>query len=74
MNASQACDLVLAIKKQCLLDYGFTIGERDPRLNTACAGRYMVVDTTDGSKWYIVGDNLENLICAGFDYIVGSDT
>jgi hypothetical protein len=55
-----------------LRSWGFTVGERDPRLNSNYPGRYMVVEsheeselpTKDGSNgpWCIVGDNLDALI------------
>ena len=70
---------VLAIKHKCLIDYGFTVGDRDPRINTDFAGRYMVVDdfdeallpTRDGrdGPWCVVGDDLTTLIEQGFDLV-----
>lgn len=74
---------VLAIKQQCLHDYGFVIGLRDPRVNRNYAGRYMVVEahnpcelpTDDGSNgpWCVVGNDLTALIGIGFDFLVGCD-
>ena len=56
---------------------GFTVGERDCRLNTNYAGKYMVVEgheedelpTKDGSNgpWCIVGDDLDALVGQAFD-------
>lgn len=60
-----------------LEENGFTIGKRDPRLNTDYAGRYMVVEehdeyelpTRDGSNgpWCIVGDDLDELIREAYE-------
>ena len=50
---------------------GFIVGERDPAMNSAYAGRYMVAEhyepghaqeDGDGGVWCIVGDCLEFLI------------
>jgi len=55
-----------------LRSWGFTVGARDPRLNRAYAGQFMVVEwhtedelpTWDGrdGPWCVVGDNLDALI------------
>lgn len=52
--------------------WGFTVGPRDPRLNTDFAGAFMVVEahddtelpTRDGANgpWCIVGDDLTALV------------
>lgn len=62
----------LVEKRQRLESYGFTCGERDPRINTNYLGRWMVVEshedselpTEDGSNgpWCIVGDDLDVLV------------
>lgn len=55
-----------------LQSYGWTVGARDPRINTDHAGAFMCVEphedselpTRDGANgpWAIVGDDLEALI------------
>ena len=60
-----------------LEEQSFVVGERDPRLNTDYAGRYMVVEahdeselpTRDGSNgpWCIVGDSLDALIKEAYE-------
>ena len=62
-----------------LLSYGFTIGQRDPRINSNYPGQFMVVEpyeesqlpTQDGRNgpWCVVGDNLSTLVCQGFEYL-----
>lgn len=57
--------------------YGFTIGQRDPRVNKLHPGRFMVIEpyeddmlpTEDGSNgpWAVVGDNLRLLIEQAYD-------
>ena len=59
-----------------LREYGFIVGDRDPRLNTDHPGRFMVsepadgkaVPTKDGSNgpWCIVGDNLDDLVIEAY--------
>jgi len=59
-------------KRAFLEERGWTVGERDPRLNTDHAGGFMCVEphdaselpTRDGSNgpWCIVGDDLDALI------------
>lgn len=62
-----------------LEDFGFVIGNRDPRLNTNYPGRYMVVEAHDESElptedgrngpWCVVGDDIDELIRMAFtDY------
>jgi hypothetical protein len=58
--------------KAALLDMGFIIGDRNPRINTNYPGKFMVAEshepselpTKDGSNgpWCIVGDDLDKLI------------
>lgn len=69
--------------REVLKSHGFTIGDRDPRLNTDFPGNKMVVEgsmieiekdyelpTQDGSNgpWCIVGDDEEELVKTAFDY------
>lgn len=59
-------------KREDLERWGFTVGERDPRLNRAFVGRFMVVESHEESElptddgrdgpWCVVGDNLDALI------------
>lgn len=66
-----------ADKVAFLQSRGFTVGERDPRLNTAFKGAFMVVEsheeselpTEDGRNgpWCIVGDNLDELVDRAYD-------
>lgn len=52
--------------------WGFVVGERDPRLNRAFAGAFMVAESYEDSQaptdsgrdgpWCIVGDNLTALV------------
>ena len=68
---------VLRIKTECLEKLGYTVGKRDPRLNTRFAGAFMVVEqhdeselpTEDGSNgpWCIVGNDLKWLVEEAFD-------
>lgn len=56
---------------------GFTVGARDPRINTNYPGAFMVVEahdeselpTEDGSNgpWAIVGDDLQALIDEAYE-------
>src|SRR5271156_50463 len=58
-------------RKAKLESYGFTCGPRDPRLNRAFKGKFMVVENHDESElptdsgadgpWCIVGDDLPAL-------------
>lgn len=57
--------------KRVLESYGFTIGKRDPNLNSAFDGKFMVAEeykagtkTRDAANgpWCIVGNDLEYLI------------
>lgn len=74
-----------AHKISLLEQFGFTIGDRDPRLNTNFAGDFMVVEAThadiadfslpteDGANgpWCIVGDNLDTLVDEAHSYLLG---
>lgn len=75
---------IRAIKHECLQSYGFTIGDRDPRLHTDHAGAFMVVEAIDeaslpcrdgstSNTWAVVGDDVNHLIDLAFDYVVGCD-
>lgn len=62
-------------KRAWLVSAGFTIGDRDPTINSSFEGRYMVVEDASrgpsecasGMGWRVVGDNLDELIDAAFD-------
>lgn len=64
-------------KRIALERAGFIVGQRDVRLNTDFAGRYMVAEsydegelpTRDGSNgpWCIVGDDLDALIAEAYE-------
>jgi hypothetical protein len=65
--------------KQALESYGFKIGARDPKLNTAFTGAFMVAEAYEeghtqedggGGVWCIVGDDLEELIQHAADFWV----
>ena len=74
-----------AHKIAVLESYGFTVGERDPRLNTDYEGAFMVVEasyhdigdyelpTANGANgpWCVVGDDLDELVETAYDYLVG---
>lgn len=74
-----------AHKIAMLEKYGFTIGDRDARLNTDHAGEFMVVEananeigdydlpTKDGSNgpWCIVGDDIDALVNEAHEYLIG---
>ena len=76
-----------AHKIAMLEKYGFTIGERDERLNTNYPGKHMVCEanhedigdydlpTADGGNgpWCIVGDDLDALVAEAHDYLLGQD-
>jgi len=64
--------------RQWLVEHGYFVGDRDPRLNTKYPGRFMVTEddfatyplpTKDGSNgpWCIVGDDLDALVKQAFD-------
>lgn len=70
-------------KATVLRSYGFTVGPRDPRLNTNHSGTWMVVEgsiaeiesdydlpTQDGANgpWCVVGDDLSALVDEAFDF------
>lgn len=71
----------IAAKAYLLLKNGFTIGQRDPRVNTKYDGDYMVIEpytilqlpTEDASNgpWCIVGDSLDSLIIEAFTFFKG---
>lgn len=75
--APSVADDVRAIKQACLEAYGFTVGVRDPRLNTDYPGAFMCVEsheldelpTRDGANgpWCVVGDVLGELIDTAFN-------
>lgn len=64
------------IKAEMLGDLGFIVGDRDPRLNMAFTGKFMVAEKYEDSQlptddaqygpWCIVGDNLEELVETAF--------
>ena len=62
---------------EVLESYGFKIGDRDPKMNTAFEGRYMVAEAYEaghtqedgsGGVWCVVGHDLDELVetAAGF--------
>lgn len=63
--------------KELLEKAGFTVGARNPHLNTAFKGCFMVVEPYDESElptedgrngpWCIVGDNLDALIVEAYN-------
>lgn len=67
-------------KTAYLRQQGWTVGDRDPRLNTKFPGRFMCVEeheeselpTEDGSNgpWCIVGDDLEDLVRRAYDFVI----
>ncbi len=66
-------------KQKFLESYGWTVGERNPRINTDFPGAFMCVEpydedelpTKDGSNgpWCITGDNLEELIDEAHEFL-----
>jgi hypothetical protein len=72
---------VARIKRQHLEAQGWTVGDRDPRLNTDYPGAFMAVEerteaelpTRDGSNgpWCVVGDDLDALIAEAYEVQVG---
>ena len=77
-------DLTFDQKVTVLRAYGWTVGERDPRLNTAYPGTKMVMEgtideverdhelpTVDGrdGPWCLVGDDLVPLVDEAFDFV-----
>lgn len=64
-------------KTIALLAAGYTIGQRDPRVNTNYPGSHMVIEsheqselpTEDGRNgpWAVVGDDLWKLVDAAWD-------
>lgn len=69
-------------KAIALLTNGFTVGQRDSRVNRNYEGKFMVLDeyedkelpTNDGSNgpWCVVGDDLETLINQAFDFMLST--
>lgn len=67
-------------KTEFLESYGWTVGERNPQLHTDFLGAFMCVEpyeeeelpTKDGANgpWCVVGDNLEELIDAAYEFLV----
>ena len=66
----------IAERKAWLKMYGFKYGERDPLMNTAFNGRFMVAkhyldghtqESSRGGVWCVVGDNLDALIDAAYN-------
>ncbi|KKL89013.1 hypothetical protein LCGC14_1918870 [marine sediment metagenome] len=67
-------------KVMFLLSYGWTVGQRNPQLNTNYPGSYMAVEpfeddelpTLDGGDgpWCIVGDDLDALINEAYEFLV----
>ena len=68
-------------KVRFLRSYGWTVGKRNPRLNTDYPGAWMVVEpfeeaelpTRDGrdGPWCLVGDALGALVDEAHDFLVG---
>lgn len=62
-----------------LRSYGYTVGDRNPQLNTNYPGAFMVVEpyedwelpTEDGANgpWCITGDNLDALVDQGYEFL-----
>lgn len=62
-----------------LRSYGWTVGERNPRLNTDYPGAFMCAEpfgddelpTRDGSNgpWCIVGDDLPSLVNEAYEFL-----
>lgn len=73
----------MSIKKkiEVLRSAGFTVGERNPQVNRAFAGRFMVIEDHEGGElptddgrngpWAIVGDNLNALVQQAYDAFEG---
>lgn len=67
-------------KVAALKEHGFTVWDRDPRLNRNYPGRFMVVEAHDESElptddgrngpWCIVGDDLTVLVDQGYDFMI----
>lgn len=67
-------------KVNALVAAGFTVGDRDHRLNTSFPGKFMVVEpydedelpTKDGRNgpWCLVGDDIQVLVAEGYDWFV----
>jgi hypothetical protein len=68
---------IQSVKVRCLLEHGFTIGQRDSRVNRAFLGKYMVLgpyedhqlptDDNHNGPYAVVGFNLNNLIVQAFN-------
>lgn len=73
-------------KTQFLEGFGYRIGSRDPRINTASEGKYMVCEdfaegdyplpTRDGSNgpWAIVGDDMDMLVNEAYEHALSIST
>lgn len=87
-DIQRASDTPQHVMREILQAYGFTIGERDPRLNTRFSGCRMVVEgsiaeiesdhelpTEDGRNgpWCVVGDDEDELVKSAFDYCISFD-
>lgn len=71
-------------KRKFLEDRGFIIGERDPNMNTAFAGRFMVAEPYEAGHtqpdgmggdgvWCVVGDDLAHLIETSADFFAAME-
>jgi hypothetical protein len=70
--------MTTAEKKTFLVERGWTVGERNPRLNTDYSGEFMCVEhfeeselpTRDGANgpWCVVGNDLDELINLAYDF------
>lgn len=66
-------------KKAFLESYGWTVGPRDPRINTDYSGGFMCVEpfsedqlpTRNGSNgpWALVGDDLGEMIDVSYSFL-----
>ena len=71
-------------KEKFLIERGWIIGNRDPRLNTDYPGAFMAAEhyeeselpTRDGSNgpWCIVGDDLPALIAEAYEFVMEMET
>lgn len=69
------------IHRMFLAACGFTVGTRDPRVNTDYPGQYMAIEDYAGAElpcanggesgsWAIVGDDERKLIADAFEYAI----
>ncbi|TGT64058.1 MULTISPECIES: hypothetical protein [unclassified Mesorhizobium] len=71
--------MTTADKISFLRSHGWTVGDRDPRLNTDHAGAFMAVEpfdegqlpTRDGANgpWCVVGDDLPALVDEAYAFL-----